>query len=59
MSWEPWSKADERGLARYVTPELVRYLPLSVNCTDQLTQPDGPRQVVAAIYANRQSPVHS
>lgn len=56
---EPWSKADERGLARYVTPELVRYLPLAVNRTDQLTQPDGPRQVVAAIYANHQSPIAS
>jgi len=49
MAIEPWSKANERGLARYVDPERVK-LRLGVSRYDLARQPDGVRRIVEAIY---------
>jgi hypothetical protein len=49
MSWE-WSRKNEKDLARFVTPEAVRWLNLSVNRTDLLQQRNGRRQLVQTIY---------
>jgi len=51
MSWEPWSRQDEKGLARYVSPEAKRWLPLEVNAFDiERQQEGGRRRLVEAIY---------
>jgi hypothetical protein len=49
MSWE-WSRRNEKDLARFVTPEAVSWLHLSVNRADLLQQQDGRRQLVQVIY---------
>jgi hypothetical protein len=55
MPWDlVWPKADERGLARYVTEEANQLLTLEINRTDLLAGPDpkaGRRAVVEAIYS--------
>ncbi|MHC1767448.1 MAG: PQQ-binding-like beta-propeller repeat protein [Verrucomicrobiia bacterium] len=50
MRWKPWSKYDEKGLARYVTPEAARWLALDVNPLDLRSRMDGRRDLVQAIY---------
>jgi hypothetical protein len=50
MSWEPWSKADERGLARYVLPSAVEGLRLPQNRLDLAQQRDGRPRLTKAIY---------
>jgi hypothetical protein len=50
MSWKPWSRVDDRGLARYVTPEAKRWLALDVSRFDLGENPEGRRRVVQAIY---------
>jgi len=45
-----WSKFDERGLARFVLPQAARWIRLPFNRADVLTQPDGRRKLVEAIY---------
>jgi hypothetical protein len=49
MSWE-WSRTNEKDLARFVTPEAVRWLHLSVNRADLFQQQDGRHRLVQAIY---------
>jgi len=49
MDFEPWSKANERDLARHVDAERVK-LRLGVNRYDLSSQPDGIRRIVEAIY---------
>src|SRR6266567_2971172 len=34
MEWDSWSRKDYLSLARYVTPEAIRWLPLDVNRFD-------------------------
>jgi hypothetical protein len=46
---QPWSKANERDLARHVDSEKVK-LRLRVNRHDLATQGDGIRRIVEAIY---------
>jgi hypothetical protein len=50
MEWQPWPRADERGLARYVTPLAKRWLPLNVSVFDLAREADGRRKVIAALY---------
>jgi len=50
MYWEPWSKVDDRGLARFVTPEATRWLALDISRFDITGQPDERRLLVEAIY---------
>jgi hypothetical protein len=50
MSWEPWSRVDDQGLARYVTPEATRWLTLDISRFDTSGQPDERRLLVEAIY---------
>ncbi len=45
-----WSKVDERGLARFVTPDAVTLLRLPVNRLDLAAEPEGRRRLVEAIY---------
>jgi hypothetical protein len=49
MAWQ-WSKVDEKGLARFVTPEVVNLVQLPVNRLDLSSAPDGRRQLIEAIY---------
>ena len=50
MSWEPWSRRDEKGLARYVSPEAKRWLPLEENAFDVERQEGGRRRLAKTIY---------
>src|SRR5262245_16638273 len=50
MSWPAWTKLDEKGLARYVLPEVENRLRLDVNREDALTQPGGRGVVTESIY---------
>jgi hypothetical protein len=50
MSWDPWSRVDDRGLARFVTPEANRWLALDISRFDTTGQPDQRRLLVEAIY---------
>lgn len=47
MKWEPWSRHDPQGLARYVTPEAAQWLALDVNRFDVGRQR---RVLIEAIY---------
>lgn len=47
MTWEPWSRIDDRGLARFVTSEAKRWLALDVSRFDV---GEDRRQIVEAIY---------
>lgn len=51
MKWEPWPRIDQKGLARYVTPEAGRWLALEINRFDLKGQSDENRAIVEAIYA--------
>ena len=48
MAWEPWSRADSRGLARYVTREAS--LAIGLSRYDVMGQKDERRRVIQAIY---------
>jgi hypothetical protein len=50
LAWPAWPRADERGLARYVTPRAARWLPLDVNRFDLSDRPDHYRIIAADIY---------
>src|SRR6185436_15339975 len=50
MLWDPWSKVDRQGLARYISPEVVQWLVVPENRTDLLAQRDGRYRLVRAIY---------
>ena len=50
MIWEPWSRIDHKGLARYVTLEAGRLLALKINPFDLKGHPDANRTVIEAIY---------
>lgn len=49
LGWPPWSQVDDRGLARFVTPQANRWLalPISFNLAEQL---DGQRIVAKAVH---------
>lgn len=49
-SWPQWSRVDDRGLARYITPQASRWLPLPVSRFDLASQPDQRRIIARAIY---------
>jgi hypothetical protein len=49
-SWPPWPRVDRRGLARFVTPEANRWLPLPCSRFDLADQPDQRRIIAGAIY---------
>ena len=46
LGWPGWSRVDDRGLARFVTPQASRWLPLPVSRYDLGDRPD--RQLVIA-----------
>lgn len=48
--WPQWSRLDDRGLARFVTPEAQQWLPLPINRTDVASSPDRCRIIASAIY---------
>ena len=50
VNWPPWSRVDDRGLARFVTPRAQRWVPLPINRFDVGVDPDACRTVAAAIY---------
>jgi hypothetical protein len=50
LNWPPWSRVDDRGLARYVTPLAQRWLPLPISRFDAAAHPDPCRTIAAAIY---------
>ena len=45
-----WSKADDRGLARFASKDFAKWVPLEVNWADLVRQPDGRRELIQAIY---------
>ncbi|WP_162002659.1 HEAT repeat domain-containing protein [Streptomyces sp. CB01881] len=49
-AWQPWPRANERELVRFVTPRANRWLPVEVSRYDLSHQPDRCRDVAAAIY---------
>jgi hypothetical protein len=50
MTWDPWSQADERGLARYVIADAVQEIHLRENRLDLAQQRDGRCQLIQSIY---------
>lgn len=48
--WPQWSRVDDRGLARFVTPEAQRWVPLEINRLDAASSPDHYRIIAGAIY---------
>jgi hypothetical protein len=50
IGWPPWPKIDEKGLARYVTPDAVTLWSLGANRFDLMAGHDPYRQLAAAIY---------
>lgn len=49
-AWPQWSRVDDRGLARFVTPQSGRLLTLPVNRFDLARDPDRHRIIAKAIY---------
>jgi len=49
MTWE-WPKINERDLARYVTEQSVKWLPLRENRLDLVNHPEGRKLLATAIY---------
>ncbi|HEX6299655.1 MAG TPA: choice-of-anchor D domain-containing protein [Acidimicrobiia bacterium] len=47
-----WSKFDEKGLARHVTPEAVRWIRLPLSRADLPDSPDGRRRLTEAVYSS-------
>ena len=50
VAWPQWSRVDDRGLARFVTPQASRWLPLPISRFDLASQLDQRRIVARAIY---------
>jgi hypothetical protein len=50
VTWPQWSRVDDRGLARFVTPRAQRWVPLPISRFDATAQPDRYRTIAAAIY---------
>jgi AAA ATPase-like protein len=50
LTWPQWSRLDDRGLVRFVTPEAQRWVPLPINRFDVAAEPDGCRIIAKAIY---------
>jgi hypothetical protein len=50
VSWSPWSRMDHRGLARFVTSQASRWLPLPISRFDLASQPDQWPLIASAIY---------
>jgi hypothetical protein len=50
MSWPQWSRVDDRGLARFVTPQASHWLALPISRFDLASQPDQRRIIAGAIY---------
>jgi hypothetical protein len=45
-----WSKFDEKGLARFVVPDAIRWVRLPVNRADLMRHSEGRRRLIEAIY---------
>jgi hypothetical protein len=50
LTWPQWPRADERGLARFVTAQASRWLPLPVSRFDLGSELDQRRIIARAIY---------
>jgi hypothetical protein len=50
MTWEVWSKAEPLRLARYATPDAMRWFDGKINYDDLSSQPGGLFETVRAIY---------
>jgi hypothetical protein len=50
LAWPQWSRIDDRGLARFVTPSASRWLPLEISRFDLGDRPDRHGLVCQAIY---------
>jgi AAA ATPase domain len=50
ITWPEWSRVDDRGIARFVTPKAQRWLPLPISRFDVATDPDQYRKIATAIY---------
>jgi hypothetical protein len=49
-TWPQWSRVDDRGLARFVTPKAQRWLPLPISRFDVATDVDKYRITATAVY---------
>jgi hypothetical protein len=50
LAWPQWSRVDDRGLARFVTPQASRWLGLPISRFDLADQLDRQRIVARAVY---------
>lgn len=50
LGWPQWSRVDDRGLARFVTPQASRWLTLPVSRFDLANDPDRHRIIARAVY---------
>jgi hypothetical protein len=50
LAWPQWSRVDDRGLARFVTPQASRWLALPISRFDLANQPDRQLLVARAVY---------
>ena len=50
LAWPPWSRVDDKGLARYVTQQASRWTSLPVSRFDLAGQLDQRRAVARAVY---------
>lgn len=50
LTWPQWPRVDDRGLARFVTPQASRWLPLPVSRFDLSGQLDHRRIIARVIY---------
>ena len=50
LTWPEWSRVDDRGLARFVTPQASRWMPLPVNRFDLADRPDRQLIIARTIY---------
>jgi hypothetical protein len=55
LTWPEWSRVDDRGLARFVTPQANHWMPLPISRFDLAEQPDGKRIIARAIYDSLRS----
>jgi len=59
-TWPKWSRLDDRGLARFVTPEAQRWVPLPINRFDVATYPtSGIPAIRLPAYATPMIQLHS